>query len=98
VNILIIGLGSIAKKHIVALKQLNIIAKIYALRSKPNSEDLEGVINIYDLNNIDLFFDFAIISNSTNLHFKYDLCCMQFKIPPMYSIYKRAPHKQHKEN
>jgi len=71
VNILIIGLGSIAKKHIVSLKQLNIIAKIYALRSKPNSEDLEGVISIYDLNKIDLFFDFAIISNPTNFHFKY---------------------------
>jgi len=71
VNILIIGLGSIAKKHILALKQLNIITKIYALRSKPNSEDLEGVISIYDLNKIDLFFDFAIISNPTNLHFKY---------------------------
>ena len=70
-NILIIGLGSIAKKHILALKQLNIITKIYALRSKPNSEDLEGVISIYDLNKIDLFFDFAIISNPTNLHFKY---------------------------
>lgn len=70
-NILIIGLGSIAKKHIFALKQLNIIAKIYALRSKPNSEALEGVISIYDLNNIDVFFDFAIISNPTNLHFKY---------------------------
>ena len=70
-NILIIGLGSIAKKHIFALKQLNIIAKIYALRSKPNSEALAGVISIYDLNNIDVFFDFAIISNPTNLHFKY---------------------------
>ena len=70
-NILIIGLGSIAKKHIFALKQLNIIAKIYALRSKSNSEALDGVISIYDLNNIDVFFDFAIISNPTNLHFKY---------------------------
>ena len=66
-NILIIGLGSIAKKHIFALKQLNIIAKIYALRSKPNSEALAGVISIYDLNNIYLRQEKIIQANSNDL-------------------------------
>ena len=80
-NILIIGLGSIAKKHIFALKQLNFIAKIYALRSKPNSEALEGVISIHDLNNIDVFFDFAIISNPSNLHYFYIEFLVKKRIP-----------------
>ena len=37
-NILIVGLGSIAKKHIAALRELKIDFKIYALRSNINKE------------------------------------------------------------
>jgi len=70
-NILIVGLGSIANKHINAINTLNINTQIYALRSTPNAEIVNGITNIYDLNNLTIKFDFAIISNPTQLHYKY---------------------------
>nr|WP_315174789.1 Gfo/Idh/MocA family oxidoreductase [uncultured Flavobacterium sp.] len=70
-KILVIGLGSIARKHITALQSLKVDAKIYALRSNLNSVIEEGVENIYDLDNSTIEFDFAIVSNPTHLHYEY---------------------------
>ena len=70
-NVLIIGLGSIGKKHIEALKKLNVKTNIFALRSNSNADDQQGVENIYDLNECNVNFDFAIISNPTHLHYEY---------------------------
>lgn len=70
-NILLIGLGSIAKKHIAALRALKIDFKIYALRSNKNAETEEGIENIFNLEDVNVVFDFAIISNPTHLHFEY---------------------------
>jgi predicted dehydrogenase len=70
-NILIVGLGSIGKKHVYAIKSLNLVVKIYALRSNPNAPIFEDVINIFDIDNIDVKFKFVIISNPTYLHFEY---------------------------
>lgn len=70
-NVLIVGLGSIARKHITALKTINVNIKIYALRSSLDADVIDDVVNIYDLNTTNLVFDFAIISNPTNLHSKY---------------------------
>lgn len=70
-NILLVGLGSIAKKHISALRTLKLDFKIYALRSIKNAEIEEGIENIFDLDEANVFFDFAIISNPTHLHFNY---------------------------
>lgn len=70
-NILIVGLGSIARKHIQALHDLSIEAQIYALRSKQDATPYEGVINLYDLNALPVSFDFAIISAPTHLHGYY---------------------------
>ncbi|MFD2601221.1 Gfo/Idh/MocA family protein [Flavobacterium suzhouense] len=70
-NILIVGLGSIATKHINALKEVCGQVNIFALRSKPGSEIVEGITNIYDLDDTDTVFDFAIISNPTNLHYGF---------------------------
>jgi predicted dehydrogenase len=70
-NILLIGLGSIAKKHIAALRALKIDFKIYALRSNVNAEIVEGIENIFNLDDVNVVFDFAIISNPTHLHFNY---------------------------
>ena len=44
-NILIVGLGSIARKHIEAIQFLNFNATIYALRSTNNVVDEKGIIN-----------------------------------------------------
>ena len=70
-NILIVGLGSIARKHIDAIRNLENEAKIYALRSNQNSITEDEIENIFSLEDSDILFDFAIISNPTNLHFKY---------------------------
>ena len=70
-NILIVGLGSIAKKHIFALKSLNLELKIFALRSNSNAEIFEDVTNIYNIDATDLKFKFIIISSPTYLHFDY---------------------------
>ncbi len=70
-KIVIIGLGSIAKKHIDAIYQLDKSARIYALRSNPDSKsEMEGVIDIYNLNDINMSeIDFVLISNPTAEHF-----------------------------
>lgn len=70
-NILIVGLGSIARKHISALQSLKIEAKIYAFRSNPNAETEEGIENIYNLADLFIPIDFAIISNPSNLHYSF---------------------------
>lgn len=70
-NVLVVGLGSIAKKHIEALQILKIDVKIYALRSNLNAQIEEGIENIYSLEDISISFDFAIISNPTYLHYKF---------------------------
>lgn len=67
-KVLVIGLGSIARKHIAALQSLKVDAEIYALRSNLNAVIEEGVENIYNLDNSTIEFDFAIISNPTHLH------------------------------
>ena len=91
-NILIIGLGSIASKHLDAIETLGIESTIYALRSNNNSEELNGIINLYTLDEVDIIFDFAIISNPTQLHHKYidkltDLCIDLFiEKPPVSSL------------
>ena len=87
-RVLIIGLGSIAKKHIKVLRNLSGEFKIFALRSSLNSKNHEGVINIYKLN--DETFDFAIISNPTYLHFKY-IKLLAYKEIPLF-IEKPAVH------
>ena len=70
-NVLIVGLGSIARKHIQALNTLKAKVKIYALRSNLNVENEDQVQNIYSLDNLDVIFDFAIISNPTYLHYQF---------------------------
>jgi predicted dehydrogenase len=70
-NILIVGLGSIALKHIDAIQALGIDTEIYALRSKPGAEIISNVKNIYDLETCTIDFDFAIISNPTQYHASY---------------------------
>lgn len=70
-KVLIIGLGSIAKKHIAALHQLDQSAEIFALRSNPNSKSYtSGVLDIYNINDIKVAdLDFILISNPTSEHF-----------------------------
>ena len=68
-RVLIVGLGSIAKKHIAALRQLDSEIIIYALRSSVTSVEFEGVRNIYSFLELEtITLDFAIVSNPTAEH------------------------------
>lgn len=88
IRVLIIGLGSIAKKHITALRSLSEEFEIFALRSSLDASKYEDVINIFNLD--DTVFDFAIISNPTYLHFKY-IKLLASKSIPLF-IEKPAVH------
>ncbi len=67
-KILIIGLGSIAQKHIAAILKLYPQTIFYALRSNTSSKNSINVESVFNLNEIPLDIDFIIISNPTNLH------------------------------
>nr|WP_298332285.1 Gfo/Idh/MocA family oxidoreductase [uncultured Christiangramia sp.] len=67
-KVLIIGLGSIARKHIKALHEIGEF-EIYALRSQLDSPDVENIKNIYDWEHIKSHnFDFFLVSNPTSEH------------------------------
>jgi predicted dehydrogenase len=68
-KVLIIGLGSIAKKHISALSVIQNDAQVYALRSSTAAEPYENVINLFEQTELSKHqFDFCIISSPTALH------------------------------
>jgi len=81
VNILIIGLGSIAAKHIQAIRNLVPQASLYALRSSANATAAEGVTNIYNMNELKVKPDFVLISNPTNLHAQAITQCIEMGVP-----------------
>ena len=81
-KILIIGLGSIARKHINALIEIDDQVVIYALRSSKNSEKYLNVINIYSLIEVvSINLDFCIISTPTENHLKDIKDVLRFKVP-----------------
>lgn len=70
-KVLIIGLGSIAKKHINSLRKVSAEAEIYALRTSKSASSLEGVTDIYNIDELDMkSIDFVIISNPTAKHYE----------------------------
>lgn len=88
-NVLFVGLGSIARKHIVALRKIDEVFHIYALRTIPDSQVEEGVVNIYSMNELNVNIDFVIISNPTSAHIStintvLNLRCPLFIEKPIY--------------
>ncbi|MDO8269083.1 MAG: Gfo/Idh/MocA family oxidoreductase [Candidatus Levybacteria bacterium] len=67
-KVLIVGFGSIAQKHMHALKQLVPDTKILALRNSMQSIRYEGVKDLHSITEIPGDIDFAIISNPTSEH------------------------------
>lgn len=81
-RVLIIGLGSIAKKHITALKEIDPNVEIIALRYSSTAEQYENVHNIFEIEEVtNIDFDFAIISNPTSAHAASIESLIPFKIP-----------------
>jgi predicted dehydrogenase len=68
VKVLIIGLGSIALKHIAALRTIDPLAECIALRSSVNAAAVDGVRSVFDMSEVDRDIDFVIISNPTASH------------------------------
>lgn len=80
-KVLIVGLGSIAKKHLESLKAISVKLEIFALRRinnfKNSVEDVTDILKIEEDHN----FDFAIISNPTSEHANTIKSLIEFGIP-----------------
>jgi predicted dehydrogenase len=68
-TILIIGLGSIAKKHIKVITEVDRSARLFAFRSSRGGESVENVTDIYNISDLPGRPDFVLISNPTSLHY-----------------------------
>ncbi len=66
-KVLMVGLGSIARKHIAALRQIDPAVQLVAWRSSRSGASVEGVADVYSLP-VGETFDFAIVSNPTSCH------------------------------
>ncbi|MDR2221533.1 MAG: Gfo/Idh/MocA family oxidoreductase [Flavobacteriaceae bacterium] len=81
-KVLIVGLGSIAKKHIVAINQVVENCEIFALRSSRYSENITGVIDLYTIEECEnIGFDFIVISNPTSEHYNTIKELIKLKVP-----------------
>lgn len=81
-KILIIGLGSIGKKHLQSTQSIFPDAEFFAFRFNKNAEQINGVINVFDFNDlVSIQIDFAIISNPTSEHKKTILQLVPFGFP-----------------
>ena len=82
-KVLIIGLGSIALKHIKALQELYPSVVIYALRRKAElSKGIKGVIEIFDMDEIAVdTLSFILISNPTSVHYDTIQKVIRYKKP-----------------
>jgi predicted dehydrogenase len=68
-KVLIVGLGSIGRRHVAALHAMDKSCTIVALRSQAAADHLDGVINAYSWDALEnISFDFAIVSNPTSEH------------------------------
>lgn len=66
-RILIVGLGSIAKKHIEAIRKVKPTSIFYALRREDGAALENGIHNVTEISEIS-DIDFAIVSNPTSAH------------------------------
>lgn len=80
-NVLIIGLGSIAFKHIAALREIEPNVNLYALRSSNEAENYPEIYNIHAIEEMLVPAKFTIISTPTQLHEPAILQALKLKCP-----------------
>lgn len=81
-RIVFIGIGSIAKKHINAIRKIEPKAEIFALRSSRDATPYEDVMDFYEYDDIkEIVPNFIIISNPTSKHFETIQKLLPYKIP-----------------
>lgn len=79
---LVIGLGSIARKHIAALRKFDPEVEIAALRSSHNSHPEPHVLDLFSVEEAKAFApDFAIISTPTANHTESIRTALKLKVP-----------------
>lgn len=90
-RVLIVGLGSIASKHIASLRQLDEKVYVDALRSSKNSIHWDGIRDLFDWGEVDSgSYDFAIVSNPTSSHKETLSRLLKLRVPiflekPLYN-------------
>ena len=69
-KILIVGFGSIARKHYQALLKIDPSIKVIAFRSNTNAEQIKDILSIFNTEEIKQYapYDFVLISNPTYKH------------------------------
>ena len=99
-KVLIVGYGSIGKKHARILKKLNIVSKIYVL-TKQKCKKFIKIKNFKEIKNIDP--DYIIIASRTSDHYKHLLLIekiLKNKIilveKPLFKDFKRIKIKRNK--
>ena len=81
-NVLIIGLGSIALKHIKVLREINANTSIFALRSSKLSARVSGVKDLFEWEEVvSNKFHFCIISSPSSLHLSHIKLVEVLRIP-----------------
>ena len=81
-KVLFVGLGSIATKHISALRELYPNVNIAALRSSPDSQDVDQIQNFYSYNESLIFNpDYIFICNPSSEHLSTIQNLIPFKKP-----------------
>ena len=97
--ILIVGLGSIARKHINAINSILPNVNVYALRRLGTDTINDNITNIYELSSLPEKPHFAIISNPTSEHYDtivklISLDCPLFIEKPVLSNIDKAEKLQ----
>ncbi len=92
-KILIIGYGSVARKHVKAIWEISPAAEIIALRSDPFAEPIDNIKSINHIDELTDEVDFILISNPTAYHAKTIAFCLSLNKPlfiekPLFSISK----------
>lgn len=80
-KLLVIGLGSIAQKHIKVLRKITTNVEVVALRLQKSASIFDDVKNIYSWEEVPKDLDFILISNPTSEHFLTIKNALQFKVP-----------------
>lgn len=78
-KVLMVGLGSIARKHIASLRTIDPSVEIVAWRSSRGGASVEGVQDVYELPRDG--FDFAIVCNPTSCHASAIHALLELNIP-----------------
>ena len=80
-KVLIVGYGSIAKKHARVLRKIVPGVEIIALRNSGKSEQYQNIKSIYCWGDVNADIDFIIISNPSSEHYTAILEAINFGVP-----------------